>query len=103
MKAKEYIEMLKTENTEDSTKELYAEVIECLEKCFSGDIETFEIKDTSLSCKDLYDAISKYARKNCLQCVSSATAAKIFAEMFNVKTEIAEKPKTNTVNLEDFF
>ncbi len=103
---KDYIQMLIDENTADN-QALYADVIDCLDIALSQEPDDFEITDTSLGAKELYQLIEKKAKETKARCIGPFEAAEIFAQHFGVSyvrpSKRMGKPQTELVNLEDFL
>lgn len=102
----EFLDMLLKENEDDPLKALYGDIIDCIWLALSGEPDTFEIKDTSITPKDLYSKLEEKAKAENLRCVGPFEAAEIFAKVFGteyVRPSRKNEQKTNRVNLEDFF
>jgi len=105
MKKNDYIEMLIQENTEDNKKNLYNDVIDCVDIALSQEPETFEV-DSSAGLKDLFELIESTARKVKNNCVGPFEAAELFAVKFGAKYVRHSRkslPKSNILNLADFL
>lgn len=107
MNKREYLDMLIKENEDEPLKALYGDVIDCLWLALSDVPDTFEIKDTSITPKQLYEILDTKAREESLKCIGPFEAAEIFANVFGTKfvrpSMKSTQTKTTRVNLEDFF
>lgn len=109
MKKHEYIQLLITDNeTSGDKKEIYNDVIDCVDIALSQTANDFEI-DSSIGLEALFAEIEKKARegkKNGVSCVGPFEAAELIAKKLGTKYErITHKATSNNgiVNLEDFF
>lgn len=109
MKKHEYIQLLITDNeTSGDKKELFNDVIDCVDIALSQTSNDFEI-DSSIGLEALFAEIKKKAKekqKNNVGCVGPFEAAELIAKKLGTKYErITQKAASNNgiVNLEDFF
>lgn len=109
MKKHEYIQLLITDNeTSGDKKELYNDIIDCVDIALSQTANDFEI-DSSIGLETLFAEIKKKAKetqKNNVGCVGPFEAAELIAKKLGTKYErITRKVASNNgiVNLEDFF
>lgn len=109
MKKHEYIQLLITDNeTSGDKKELYNDIIDCVDIALSQTANDFEI-DSSIGLETLFAEIKKKAKetqKNNIGCVGPFEAAELIAKKLGTKYErITRKTASNNgiVNLEDFF
>lgn len=109
MNKHEYIQLLITDNeTSGDKKELYNDIIDCVDIALSQTANDFEI-DSSIGLETLFAEIKKKAKetqKNNVGCVGPFEAAELIAKKLGTKYErITRKAAANKgiVNLEDFF
>lgn len=107
MKKSEYLQMLLEENNEARTQKLYSDVLDCVEIALSQESDDFEIVDTSLGLKELFDMIKAKAKSTNTSCVGPFEAAEMFAEKFGAKYVRLSKRTApaapQIVRLEDFL
>lgn len=109
MKKHEYIQLLITDNeTSGYKKELYNDVIDCVDIALSQTLNDFDI-DSSIGLEALFAEIEKKAKENQnnkIGCVGPFEAAELIAAKLGTKYErITRKAIANNgiINLEDFF
>jgi hypothetical protein len=107
MNKNEYIDMLTQENTDEKKKNLYADVIDCLDIALSQEGDDFEIVDTSLGLAELFALIEARGRASKNQCVGPFEVAELFAEKFKAKyvrpSRRSKSVEIKSVSLEDFL
>lgn len=108
MKKTEFLEMLQKENTEDKTKGLYSDVLDCIDIALSQESDDFEVKDTSKGLGDFYKLLETKARNEKLQCIGPFQTAEMFAKELGAKYERLSKKsvpqkESSYINLEDFL
>ena len=106
MKKVDFLQMLVEENNDPKKQKLYSDVIDCLDLGLSQVPDDFEIEDTSVGLKELFDMVEKKARANGAQCVGPFEAAEMFATKFGATyTRLSKRTTAGTphVRLEDFL
>lgn len=108
MNKQEYIDMLVIDNeTSGDKKDLYDNVIECVELALSQMPSNFE-PNGSIGLEDLYDEIEKEARrrkKGACVCIGMYDAAEILAKKLGAQyARVARRESaSDVVDLEEFF
>lgn len=104
----DFIDMLVADNVDNNP--LYNDVIDCVWLALSDELNSFEIKDTSISLNDLYSMIEKKAKTEHLKSIGPFEVAEMFAKHFGAIFVRPSKKKADNkneskpkVNLADFF
>ena len=108
MKKVDFLQMLVEENNDPAKQKIYRDVIDCLDLGLSQVPDDFEIEDTSVGLKELFDMIKKKAKSNGsgAQCVGPFEVAEMFAAKFGATyTRLSKRTTAGTshVRLEDFL
>ena len=103
--------LVQDNQTSGDRKDLYDDVIDCVEIALWQEPETFEIKNTKIGLADFYDIISDCAMKSKNRCCGPFKAAELIAEKLDAKfvranyrygSEQQEKGK-KVIKLEDLL
>lgn len=108
MKKQDFLKMMVQDNETEKPgqKELYADVIECMDIALSQMPDDFEV-DNNKNVKDAYAEIEKFARANSRKAVGPFESAEIIAKYLGATYIRATKKyssmPTAKVSLEDFL